>query len=106
MCPFCRVRFTSIESTGGVLHQVPDRRPTGRDIAMNFASLFNLEVEDRIAPVNISMRELLAELRMSQIRLEESMAALRDQRHNVFRPEVRDELNLDELNQMFANLQT
>jgi len=107
VCPLCRVRFTSIESTGGVLHQVPDRRPTGgRDIAMNFVSLFNLEVEDRIAPVNINMRELLAELRMSQIRLEESMAALRDQRHNVFRPEVVDELNLDELNQMFANLQT
>jgi hypothetical protein len=81
VCPLCRVRFTSIESTGGVLHQVPDRRPTGgRDIAMNFVSLFNLEVEDRIAPVHINMRELLAELRETHARLEESMATLRNQR--------------------------
>ena len=64
------------------MHQVPDRRPTGgRDIAMNFASLFNLEVEDvHIIPVHINMRELLAELRESHARLEESMARLRDQR--------------------------
>ncbi len=94
VCPLCRVRFTSIESTGGVLHQVPDRRPTGsRDIAMNFASLFNLEVEDRIAPVHINMRELLAELRESHARLEESMATLRHQR-----------VVEDELNQMLADL--
>lgn len=95
VCPLCRVRFISIESTGGVFHQVPDRRPTGdRDIAMNFASLFNLEVEDRIAPVHINMRELLAELRESHARLEESMATLRDRRV----------VEVEQLNQMLADL--
>ena len=110
VCPLCRVRFTSIESTGGVLHQVPDRRPTGgRDIAMNFASLFNLEVEDRIAPVHINMRELLAELRESHARLEESMVTLRDQqiRDRFYTETLRRRNDVEvELNQMFANLQT
>jgi hypothetical protein len=79
-----------------VLHQVPDRRPTGgRDIAMNFVSLFNLEVEGRMDPFDVVMTELSRQLSLSQIRLEESMAALRDQRV----AEV-------ELDQMFANLQT
>jgi len=44
VCPLCRTRFTSIESAGGVLQQVPDRR---RGVAaaagINLVRLFNLE---------------------------------------------------------------
>lgn len=95
VCPLCRVRFTSIESTGGVLHQVPDRRPTGgRNIVMNFVSLFNLEVEDGMDPFDVVMDELNMLMRMSVIRLE-ARAALRDQRVVEVEPD-----------QMHANLQT
>jgi hypothetical protein len=50
VCPFCRVRFTYIQSTGGVLYQVPDRRPTA------FTALFNL----RARFVSNAVRTLIA----------------------------------------------
>ncbi|KAL7495575.1 hypothetical protein ACHAWT_003966 [Skeletonema menzelii] len=42
VCPLCRIRFTSIESTGGVLQRVPDRRPAV-DPPINLVGIFNLE---------------------------------------------------------------
>ena len=38
-CPLCRTRFTSIQSEGGVLHQVPDRRLT---VAIRLADIVPL----------------------------------------------------------------
>eukprot|EP00984_Skeletonema_dohrnii_P016743 scaffold7489_cov203-Skeletonema_dohrnii-CCMP3373.AAC.2 len=43
VCPLCRTRFTSIESAGGVLQQVPDRRPGVAAGIINLVRVFNLE---------------------------------------------------------------
>ena len=42
VCPLCRTRFTAYESAGGVLQQVPDRRPVAAS-RINLARVFNLE---------------------------------------------------------------
>jgi hypothetical protein len=43
VCPLCRTRFTSIESAGGVLHQVHGMRRPAAAVGINLAGLFNLE---------------------------------------------------------------
>ncbi len=42
VCPLCRTRFTAYESAGGILQQVPDRRPVAA-ASINLVRLFNLE---------------------------------------------------------------
>lgn len=77
LCPLCRNRFTSIESVGGVLQQVPNRCPA---TGIRLTELFNLEVgggddgaEARIrARLQLHIDELLEESmrRINEIRNE------------------------------------
>lgn len=84
VCPLCRVRFTYIESTGGVLYQVPDRRDIDTalfNLRARFVSntvrtllaLFNLEVEGEYNhPLDV-VRAALDRWQPHQIRAELSV---------------------------------
>eukprot|EP00985_Skeletonema_marinoi_P013703 scaffold6847_cov192-Skeletonema_marinoi.AAC.4 len=69
VCPLCRTRFTSIESAGGVLQQVPDRR-RGVAAGINLVRLFNLEgVAD--GGGNEDLDDIFATLRQRMVELQE-----------------------------------
>ncbi len=75
ICPLCRTRFTTIESAGGILQQVPDRRPVAA-AGINLVRLFNLE---EIADGSIESNEILSvngnvldALRQSMVELQEA----------------------------------
>ena len=71
LCPLCRNRFTSIESVGGVLQQVPNRCPA---TGIRLTGLFNLEVgggDDGAEARQARLQLLIDELEESRRRINE-----------------------------------
>jgi len=71
LCPLCRNRFTSIESVGGVLQQVPNRCPA---TGIRLTGLFNLEVgggDDGAEARQARLQLLIDELEESTRRINE-----------------------------------
>ncbi len=74
ICPLCRSRFTTIESAGGVLQQVPDRRPV--TLGINLVRIFNLEEIASNEDVFATLRQSMAELQEMQRRQMQRMQPL------------------------------
>lgn len=101
ICPLCRTRFNTIESSG-VLQRVPDRRPA---IALNLVGVFNLEEvggegEDNLRnPFAVMLRQMLELQEVQRQRNEEQLQQMRQeteerrQQMEVRQQQMHEEMN-------------
>ena len=108
ICPLCRTRFNTIESSG-VLQRVPDRRPA---VALNLVGVFNLEEaggegEDPNLrnPFAVMLRQMLELQEVQRQRNEEQLQQMRQemeerrQQMEVRQQQMHEEMDVRQLMQ-------
>ena len=92
ICPLCRTRFNTIESSG-VLQRVPNRRPA---VALNLVGVFNLEeVGDNLRnPFAVMLRQMLELQEVQRQRNEEHR-----QQMEVLQQQVQEDMEAGQLMQ-------